>query len=149
MQSVIALFTAALSHIAALPRQQKRALVFGIDLVLLMASIWIAYSLRIGEWIYWNGPVRTVALGGFILMVPSFAATGVYSSIFRYAGTGMMLIMLRAFAFFTSGMAAVFLFWSVDGVPRTLGLLQPLVFFVLYRFTFDTPASWRRERRSV
>ena len=131
MQSVIALFTAALSHIAALPRQQKRALVFGIDLVLLMASIWIAYSLRIGEWIYWNGPVRTVALGGFILMVPSFAATGVYSSIFRYAGTGMMLIMLRAFAFFTSGMAAVFLFWSVDGVPRTLGLLQPLVFFVL------------------
>jgi FlaA1/EpsC-like NDP-sugar epimerase len=131
MQSVIALFTAALSDIAALPRQQKRALVFGIDLVLLLASIWIAYSLRIGEWIYWNEPVRTVALGGLILMVPSFAATGVYSSIFRYAGTGMMVIMLRAFAFFTAGMAAVFLFWGIDGVPRTLGLLQPLVFFVL------------------
>jgi omega-6 fatty acid desaturase (delta-12 desaturase) len=28
-------------------------------------------------------------------------------------------------------------------------LLPPLVFFVLYRFPFDTPASWRRERRSV
>jgi omega-6 fatty acid desaturase (delta-12 desaturase) len=28
-------------------------------------------------------------------------------------------------------------------------LLPPLVFFVLYRFPFDTPAAWRRERRSV
>ena len=28
-------------------------------------------------------------------------------------------------------------------------LLPPLVFFVLYRFPFDTPATWPRERRSV
>ena len=30
-----------------------------------------------------------------------------------------------------------------------LVLLPPLVFLVVYRFAFDTPASWRRERRSV
>ena len=29
------------------------------------------------------------------------------------------------------------------------GLLPPLVFLILYRFAFDTPASWRRERISV
>jgi omega-6 fatty acid desaturase (delta-12 desaturase) len=31
----------------------------------------------------------------------------------------------------------------------SLILLPPLVFLVLYRVAFDTPASWRRERRSV
>ncbi len=30
-----------------------------------------------------------------------------------------------------------------------LGLLPPLIFVLLYRLPFDTPASWRRERRSV
>lgn len=30
-----------------------------------------------------------------------------------------------------------------------LGLLPPLVFLVLYRVPFDTPKSWKRERRSV
>lgn len=30
-----------------------------------------------------------------------------------------------------------------------LVLLPPLIFLVVYRFAFDTPAAWRRERRSV
>lgn len=31
----------------------------------------------------------------------------------------------------------------------TLIVLPPLVFLIVYRFAFDTPAHWRRERRSV
>jgi omega-6 fatty acid desaturase (delta-12 desaturase) len=30
-----------------------------------------------------------------------------------------------------------------------VGLLPPLIFLVLYRFPFDTPRGWRRERASV
>ena len=127
----ITYLTAVLGKMAVLPRWQKRAIVFTSDLVLLITSIWIAYSLRIGEWIYWDESVRELALGAALVMVPSFLAAGVYQSIFRYAGTGMMAIMLRAFAFYTAAMTLIYLFWSIPGVPRTLGLLQPLVFFVL------------------
>jgi FlaA1/EpsC-like NDP-sugar epimerase len=116
---------------AVLPRWQKRAVVFTIDLVLLIVSIWFAYSLRIGEWIYWNQVVLTMAVVGVALMVPIFGICGVYRSIFRYAGSGMMAIIVRAFAVYGSAMAIIFLFRNVSGVPRTLGLLQPLMFFFL------------------
>lgn len=123
--------TAILGHIAVLPRWQKRAIVFAIDLALLIVSIWFAYSLRMSTWIYWNEAIRKLAVGAVLLMIPSFVFTGVYRSIFRYAGSGMLAIIVRAFLFYTTGMAAIYLAWSFRGVPRTLGLLQPIVFFML------------------
>lgn len=131
MNSGTAILTALLGRIAALPRLQKRAIVFAIDLALLMISIWFAYSLRMSEWIYWNDAIRKLAIGAVLMMIPSFVLTGVYRSIFRYAGTGMMVIVLRGFLFYTLGMTLVYLVWSLRGVPRTLGLLQPLIFFML------------------
>lgn len=131
INQVIPALTTLLGRLAVLPRWQKRALVFGIDVVLLIVSIWVAYSLRMSEWIYWNEAIRKLAIGGLLMMIPSFFLTGVYRSIFRYAGAGMMAIILRGFAFYGLGMAAVFLLWSFPGVPRTLGVMQPLVFFAL------------------
>ncbi|MXO60570.1 SDR family NAD(P)-dependent oxidoreductase [Altererythrobacter salegens] len=125
------LVTSVLGVIAALPRWQKRAVVFVIDLILLMFSIWIAYSLRMNTWTFWNEPIRRISLGAILLMIPSFGLSGVYKSIFRYAGSGMMAILLRAFLLYTSCMVFVFMIISFTGVPRTLGLLQPLVYFVL------------------
>ena len=123
--------TAFLSGLATLPRWQKRLIVFAVDVVSLILSIWISYSLRIGVWIYWNDAIRDLAIGAFALMVPCFVLAGVYRSIFRYAGTGLMRIILRAFTAYTLAMAVIYMGWSFKGVPRTMGLLQPLIFFLL------------------
>ena len=72
-----------------------------------MQSIWIAYSLRIG----------------------------VYNAIFRYASTGMMRVLVRAFAIYSMVIAFTFVVVGIDGEPLTIGLMQPVVFFFLVGFS--------------
>jgi FlaA1/EpsC-like NDP-sugar epimerase len=120
-----------LGRVIELPRNAKRAIVFVIDLVILQQSIWIAYSLRIGEWVLWDAAIWKLTLGAAALMIPIFTLGGVYNAIFRYAGAGMMRILLNAFVKYTAAMVAIFLLWGFQGVPRTMGLLQPLLFFLM------------------
>lgn len=112
-------------------RITKKLIVFLVDVALLIQSIWISYSLRIGQWVLWDSAVAKVLAGAILLMVPVFAIAGVYNVIFRYVGTGMMRTLVRAFVPYTIGMMAIFMFNSITDVPRTLGLLQPIVFFLL------------------
>jgi FlaA1/EpsC-like NDP-sugar epimerase len=123
--------TYVLGRMAGLPRWQKRLIVFSVDAVCLMVSIWISYSLRVGVWVYWSDAIRDITIGAFALMVPCFAIAGVYRSIFRYTGTGTLRIILNAFFVYTIAMAVIYMGWSIPGVPRTMGLLQPVIFFLL------------------
>lgn len=119
-----------LDKLVNLSRTRKQAIVFGIDCLLLVLSTLVAYSLRVGYWSLWSEPIRLLMIGAALLFVPIFYFSGVYRAIFRYAGVGMMQTLVRAFAAYT---ALVFLIYMVIGmppVPRTMGLLQPTVFFI-------------------
>jgi FlaA1/EpsC-like NDP-sugar epimerase len=135
MQSLLdiwlAAFATGLGRIADLPRSIKKMVVFTVDLLLLVQSIWISYSLRLGVWILWDHAIWKVTIGAVLLMVPIFYFGGVYSTIFRYAGVGLMRRLLHAFLLYGAGMMAIYSVWSFEGVPRTLGMLQPIVFFLL------------------
>ncbi len=120
-----------LSRMSTWSRARKRAIVFALDLSLLVLSIWIAFSLRVGQWELTTTPIRMMLAGGLALMVPIFWSAGVYNAIFRYAGVGMMRTLLPAFSVYTAAMSGVFMVYGFPGVPRTLGLLQPLTFFLL------------------
>ncbi|OZA92909.1 MAG: hypothetical protein B7X57_06735 [Erythrobacter sp. 34-65-8] len=124
-------FKSLLQRLAVLPRVAKQGIVFALDFVLLIQSIWIAYSLRIDQWILWDRAVMQFTIGAALFMVPVFLMTGVYQAIFRYVGLGMLKTLLRAGFFYGLAVFAVFTLVGVPGVPRTLGLLQPLVFFCL------------------
>src|SRR3990170_1376500 len=114
----------------ALARWQKQAVMLAMDLVLLVISTWLAYSLRVDNWIIWDVAVLTVLIGAVPAMFASFYATGVYRVIFRYVGAGMIKTLLQAFMIYGTCMA-IYLGWGFPGVPRTLGILQPIVFFLL------------------
>ena len=123
--------TSLLRKLSALARWQKRLIVFFIDLALLIQSVWIAYSLRIGEWIYWNDVVQIFGAAAMVLAIACFGLTGVYNTIFRYAGIGAMQVLLRAFATYTAILIVVFMFFGINGVPRTMAIIQPVVFFLM------------------
>ena len=124
-------FKSALTGMAGLPRVGKQGVVFALDLVLLFQSIWIAYSLRIGSWILWDEAVWKLALGTGIVMVPVFYLTGVYQTIFRYVGLGMLRTLLRAIFYYGLAVFAIFTLIGVPDVPRTDGIIQPIIFFGL------------------
>lgn len=134
IKNITAVVTSSLGKIAQLARWKKRAIVILLDIVLCVQSIWIAYSLRIGVWVLWDIAVQKIVLVCLALMIPVFILTGVYNAIFRYAGTGMMRILIRAFAIYSVAIMFAFVVVGVDGVPRTIGVIQPVVFFVLIGF---------------
>lgn len=131
IETVLDAFLRLLDWIAALPRAAKRAIVVGLDLALLLQSIWITYSLRIGRWVLWDEAVWKLGVGAVALMLPIFITSGVYNAIFRFAGVGMMRTLVGAFMKYTAAIAAIYLFWGIQSVPRTLGLLQPIMFFLM------------------
>ncbi|WP_321323156.1 nucleoside-diphosphate sugar epimerase/dehydratase [uncultured Parasphingorhabdus sp.] len=135
IENVTAVITSLLERIAQLSRWKKRAIVLLLDVLLCVQSIWIAYSLRIGVWVLWDIAIQKTVLVCLLLMIPIFILSGVYNAIFRYAGTGMMRTLVRAFAFYSVVTAIAFAVAGMDGVPRTIGLIQPVVFFILVGFS--------------
>jgi FlaA1/EpsC-like NDP-sugar epimerase len=116
----------------ALPRPAKRLLVLLLDASLCILTVWIAYYLRLGELAPLTGPAMWPALVSMAIAIPIFITSGLYRAIFRYSGPPAILAIVRATLIYAVLFSAIFTFWGVDGVPRTIGLIQPtlLILFV-------------------
>ena len=132
---MITIVTSILEKLAGISRWQKQAIVLLLDAALCVQSIWIAYSLRIGVWVYWDLAIQKLALAAILFMLPVFYFTGVYNAIFRYAGSGMMKTLVRAFILYSVLMVILFSVIGLAGVPRTVGAIQPIIFFILVGFS--------------
>jgi FlaA1/EpsC-like NDP-sugar epimerase len=119
-----------LAWVANLDRRVKKAIAFVADCVICVVAIWLAFSLRLGDWQLWNPSVRSVMLASFSFWPPLFLIFGVYRSIFRFAGSGTITELARASLVFLLAMTVTFMIISVPGVPRTIGVLVPILFFV-------------------
>jgi FlaA1/EpsC-like NDP-sugar epimerase len=120
-----------LDQLVLAPRSFKRVVVFSFDAVLCMIAIWLSFSLRLGEWDLWNDSIGRVVIAAFLLWPPIFILLGIYKSIVRFAGSGTMIELMRAVSCFAAAMIAIFTFYGVAGVPRTIGFLIPILFFML------------------
>jgi len=63
--------------------------------------------------------------------LPIFVSAGLYRAIFRYSGLPAMMAVGRAMLLYGVLFAAIFTFYKVEGVPRSVGLIQPIVLFLL------------------
>jgi FlaA1/EpsC-like NDP-sugar epimerase len=114
-----------------LERRQKRMLVFALDGVLCLLAVFIAFSLRVGALSFPPYPPLIFAAVALPLFIPVFYYTRVYSTIFRFAGSQTILHLARAITIFSIPIMAIFLLWGVENVPRTVAVLQPMIFFGL------------------
>ena len=65
---------------------------------------------------------------GLAFFLPIFFSIGLYRTIFRFAGLQVMFSLNKAIAFYALLYASVFTLIGIDQVPRSVGLLQPLIF---------------------
>ena len=121
---------AGLSVVSNLDRRAKKIIAFLVDSVICAAAIWLAFSLRLGDWQLWNAAIRNVLIASFLIWPPIFMALGVYLSIFRFAGSGTITDLSRAMSIFLFLMTLVVTVIGLPGVPRTLGILVPILFFL-------------------
>jgi FlaA1/EpsC-like NDP-sugar epimerase len=113
-----------------LPRSVKRCIVIFIDTVICGVSVWLAFGLRLDQWGYFQDQQWVVFLAAFGFSFPLFVSFGLYRAIFRYIGTAAFISLTRAFIIYTGLFFAVFTLYSVDGVPRSIGVIQPMLLFI-------------------
>lgn len=117
--------------VLALPRPIKRGVVLIIDTGLCLLSVWLAFYLRLGDFVPISRALLLPALVSVVLTIPLFIVSGLYRAIFRYNGLSAMLTMARAMLLYGLIFSGVFTFYGVDGIPRTIGFIQPILLFLL------------------
>src|SRR5574337_731425 len=115
----------------ALPRPAKRLVVVAVDLLLSVISVWIGFYLRIDQTGLPVGQQKYVYLLAPALMLPIFIRFGLYRAIFRYTGMAAMVSIAKAVALYAALFFGALLYFRWFGVPRTLGLIQPLLLVLL------------------
>lgn len=125
---------AFLDMFVSLRRPIRRWLVFLIDGLLCFCAAWLAFALRLGEWP--NEPSGTLMFAGtaFAFWVPFAWGAGVYRNMVRFSGARALTRLSYASALLTLPLVAIYGLIQVDGVPRTLAILHPIVFFLLLLF---------------
>ena len=117
-------------HILALPRMAKRAIALIVDILLCIATVALAYRLRLDIWVF---PVRNQWMSYIVaitIALPLFVRFGFYRAIFRYVGWSAMVSIVRACLIYGTIYAAIFSFIGIADIPRTTGILQPILLFV-------------------
>lgn len=123
--------TKVLRTLVELNRVKKMALLLVMDAALCVFSVWIAFSLRLGVWDLWSPAIATVILMSLAAWYPMFAIRGVYRSVMRFVGSRTMINIAISCFFMSLIMSAILLAYTIPNVPRTIGVLQPMVFAAL------------------
>ena len=110
-----------------MPRPVKRAIAVSADTALCVLAVWIALYLRLEVWLRLEPPYLWAAIGSVVIAIPLFVRFGLYRAIFRYAGWNAMLSLGQAMALYALFYATVFTVIGVPGVPRSVGVIQPLL----------------------
>ena len=116
------------SFLLASPRLFKQALALLSDLVICAIAVQFAMDLRLEAHSSWSIQHTWLLLVGVVFFIPVFISIGLYRAIFRFAGLQVIFSLNKAMVVYALLYAAVFTVFGIDPVPRSLGLLQPLIF---------------------
>jgi len=117
--------------VLAWSRIRKQLAVISLDVVLSFVATWIAFSLRLDTLhVPTLVQLRVYLLIPF-LAIPVFVRCGLYRAIFRYTGQAALTATAKAIGIYGVLLSIGLFVTQWDMVPRSLGLLQPLIYLIL------------------
>lgn len=136
----------------ALPRPVKRLIVLSVDIFLCVFTVWLAYYLRLGEFISFTGQGQWAigacwaALVSIVLGLPIFIVSGLYRAIFRYSGWPALLAVAQAVGIYGLFYALFFTSVRVTGIPRTVAFIQPILLLLFIGASRTLARVWLGEQ---
>ena len=115
--------------ILKLPRFAKQIVAIIVDLSLCVLCTWFAFYLRLDQFISIQGAALTAVMISVALALPVFWLLGLYRTIFRYSGLSIMFSVSIALLVYGFLYFLVFGVYGVAGIPRSIGILQPMLLF--------------------
>ena len=129
-------------RLLAWPRGLKQLTVVLLDLLLTWVATWLAFGLRLDVWALPVDAQWWVYLVSPVLAIPIFIRFGLYRAIFRYTGQAALNATAKAVVLYSLILTGVLLTQRWQGVPRTLGVLQPLIFLILVGLSRAMARFW-------
>ncbi len=118
------------SGLLELPRRAKRLLAVLTDSALCVLTTWLAICLRFESWVTLSDYQWLAVALSILLAIPLLSAFGFYQTVIRYAGKQTIVAALRAMGVYALIYSAVFTAYGFPLVPRTIGVLQPLLLLI-------------------
>ena len=120
--------TGTVSRFADMEPAARRRATMVLDGALCLVATWLAFALRLG--------LVYLPLAPFFIVLGSAAACwaaityrlGLYRSMLRYSGARTMFDLVWAAGIMGVAMSTFFVIARFDGLPRTVGVLQPMIF---------------------
>ena len=126
------------TYLISLPRFSKQLIAMAVDILSIIFAVWLAYSIRLERFHYPIGIEAFVYLIPVLIALPVFIKFGLYREIFRYTGQYALWSILRSIVIYGFFFASLIIFWNflplpkgAGVIPKSLGLLQPLILLIL------------------
>lgn len=145
MQSDYFSFT---NFLLGMPRWLKRICVFALDILLSALAVYLVFSLRFEQWQPLTPGLVTATFLSVAISTPIFITFGFYRDIFRYSSGVALGRISRALWVYGICFFAVIMvlpFFSLNGIPRTVGLSQPLLLLIFIASTRSLANFWLGE----
>jgi len=118
-----------LNSILSLHRYSKRTIAIITDIGLCTLCTWLAFTLRLEEFILFKNFNFYPVFVSIIIAIPVFWLFGLYRTIFRYTGLSIILNILASTFVYGLFYFLIVGFYGIQGVPRSIGVIQPMLLF--------------------
>lgn len=134
-------FNRAIAPLIGLPRSLKRLIAVVADGGLGVMAVWIAFYLRLGYWVPLSERGWQAALLS-LMALPIYYVFGAYRTVFRHGGATLASVILPATLCYGIVYSSILTAIGIVNVPRTIGFIQPGLFFILVMLLRSAVTFW-------
>ena len=127
----MSILTISSKNIINLPRYAKRIIAIITDVGLCILCTWLAFYLRLEKFIQIDDITILAVVISIILAIPIYWLSGMYKTMFRFAGSSIILTVFIATFAYSLLYFSVISIYGIQGIPRSIGVLQPVLLFLV------------------
>lgn len=113
--------------LSGLPRPTKRILVMGLDALMLPASLWLAFALRLGDFIPPVGEFWWLFVAVPAATIPVFHYLGLYQAVVRHMGSHVAFSLAQGVFVSVLLLSALALLGDTRNLPRSVLILYGII----------------------